>query len=481
MFSEVKTNMFFKQLNDVLKKYEITIYSLADECDIERSFLSKLLKGKRKMSIEIFEKIIKVLPLEWNENLDLRKSFVYESLGEDSFNSFLGLIESKNLKVGDFEQNNVDISMKSENGIVPFNTRRDFLNISEAIICNSIKSDETKRFYTNIYSDECVSLYKKFFSCSDFDLRLLMNFNMDLGNVGSFISNNIMLVNSGFKINYLHNNSDFNEHLDILFPNYMIIGNSIVFVDYEFKSGYLVRDKYLADIYSDKFISRFETSNEYFSRNNNILGFKEKHLLHFKNKKLVFAIEDTVCAPMYMDQNMWTQIAREDIPNRNYLIDSTYEYYQNFSELSSDVILVLSKASIIDFTENGLVRSLPDEYIKPLSKENRLEIFKRIRDDFKDSGSFFVVNDALLSMNHLAIEIFSDGKSSSSSTLGYYNEDMPMHFIGNVSIEIFDHEAVKHLVNFIRHFIVSGYCYSFEDSIAILNEEIDKLTYMIEG
>ena len=57
------------------------------------------------------------------------------------------------------------------------------------------------------------------------------------------------------------------------------------------------------------------------------------------------------------------------------------------------------------------------------------------------------------------------------------SEAQPMKFVGNFCFNFSDKNTVVDFLEFINCFTVSGNCYSEEESLAIVDEEIRKLRY----
>lgn len=479
-------SQFLEMLSSAIKSHGITIYSLAAESGIERSYLSKILSGKRSMSTENFSSIMESVPFSLEEDKALRDGFIAETYGKDRFENYIDIIknisELTNIKYRN--SNAIKVSLDLNGETVSFASSKDFANIIEAVIDGEMTAEaENSRIYTNIDSEILFDTIKKYPQNPKLDFRQIIAIGTDSNAYSQIMSRTLKFGILRYPTNY-YNITDSAERINSLFPYYLISSDICVFADSELKEGYVIKNKAVADAHAERFQSVLKNTDSYIDRISDIMESKEHHANILKNGcEHAYAIETCFCPPFFMTRDMWEQIAKPDVPNREFLIDSTYEYYCHFRGCINKFTTVISKNGLMSFVKNGVVSQMPREYALPLTPENRLKVLEGFREYYQKENNrlVFIKENVFNIADSIDVEVFDNRNTQNAINmlLAIDSEGQPMKFVGNFCFKISDKNTIVDFLEFIDCFTVSGICYTEEESLAILDEEIRKLRYSL--
>lgn len=476
-------SQFLETLSSAIKNHGMTIYSLAAASGIERSYLSKILGGKRSMSTENFSNIMSVIPFSVEEEKTLRALFIAETYGKDRFENYIDIINNLSDLTAIRRRNAgvIKVSLDLDGETVRFDSVKDFANILEAVIDGEMASDGESRIYTNIDSEVLFDVIKKYPRNPRTDFRQIIAVGNDANSYSKIISRTLKFGILRYPTNY-YNVADSSERTNSLFPCYLITSDICVFADSGLREGYLIKNKAVADTHAERFLSVLKNTESYIDRINDIMESKERHANILKDGcEHVYAIETCFCPPFYMTKDMWSQIARPEVPDREFLIDSTYEYYCRFRKCIDKFTIVISKNGLMSFVKDGIVSQIPREYAMPLTPENRLRVLESFREHYSSEKNrlFLIKENTFRIEDRIDAEIFDNRntKNAINMLLAVDSEAQPMKFVGNFCFNFSDKNTVLDFLEFINCFTVSGNCYSEEESLAIVDEEIRKLRY----
>lgn len=82
-----------EQIQDLIKRHidanGYTIYSLASICGINRTTLQKVLAGQRKLTTQMYEKLIPFFSLSPSEKAEFDKYFLIDQIGQDRYQTHM--------------------------------------------------------------------------------------------------------------------------------------------------------------------------------------------------------------------------------------------------------------------------------------------------------------------------------------------------------------------------------------------------------
>lgn len=471
-------SQFTDTLSNLLKKHNKTLFSLAQDTGIDRTLLSKITSGKRSLTVRNFSKILESIQITQSEITALKEIYISEYFGKERFEKYLEILSRISAPANyQTDSDFVRISIDSDTDSVRFHSQRELINIMDALIGNAIcDGKKSERIYLNIDCEaafEIIQKYSAYLSNSDFRMFIQLN-ECD---TDEFFEKAVKCTSVSVPIRYFKSgNASSNP-----FPYFMTTGEYTVLTDSDFKEGVLIKNQILSDAYAEKFLKAFDGANSFVSRCDNILNLKEemiKNSCPTKSESEFMVYTNSVDCVCFMTLDMWDQIAREYVPQREFLKVTTYEYYKNVVENEQSSTRILQRSALTRFVEQGLVEYMPRQFAYPLSPENRLEVLKRIREyESKEENNFYLVRDELGSALEVPfwLDTSMTDDNSTSVSLGIYDFNAPMQFIGNTFAIFNDENVYRKITDFFSIFTVSPYCYSQKESLAILDEEIRKL------
>ncbi len=475
---------FSNLLTEIIKNKKIPIYALAKKCSIDRSHLSRVLTGERKLSPETFGRLAEALELTPTEDRRLRFLFVGENFGDHKYGKYVDFINKlshldEKFPTDTYERNGISVSLDFTSDRLIFSDHLDTANAIDYVVRNEFLSqDKNNRIYTNIPSKIIYPLLIKNTKKlpTGFDFRHLISISNEREYDLDVIFNIVRFMDFGCITQYYNASSTPDEHIDLLYPYYIITKEFSFFFASDFEKSMIIKDSSFADINAKSFIEKTKNTKKYISIYEDVLdckkNCKEIHSLGF-DTLMSFG---TFCATLYMTENMWTQIAKPDLPGRDYLIKSTYEYYSHFRKAFRNISFVYTKESIDEFIREGVVKNIPIEYSVPLTIENRVKVLQEFRKSV-NNNNFHIVKDGYLgNIKNISIEVYKNESGDSQKHLTFFSEteNAPTHYLGNVGCNIDEQNTIEDFLEFSRYFLISGACYSYSESLEIIDDAIEK-------
>ncbi len=482
-------NDFAKKVSEIIKSKKLAVYSVAKNCNIERTYLSRVLSGERKLTYDKLNSLLSFLNLSPSEETEMRGLYIEDVFGKERYEKYLDFIE----KLGRFDSTedvyqlnpSIRINLDLGNDFLSFNGALDTANVIDFAVGNEFTKEGVRtRFYTNIPSDKIFILIRKYVDDipETMDFRHMISVSKDdiytLDAVFDIVKN---MRYSRYTMYYTTDSSCFSTP-DTLFPYYVITDDLCIFINGSFDSCHTVKNKPLADIQAQEFLKKSKNARNYITVFDDILSCKDSCMqIHSAGYDTMYSF-GSFCSALYMTADMWEQIAREEIPSRDYLIKSTYEYYHNFLKIYKHKTHVFFKNSIDDFIDNGLTISIPKEYIVPLTPKNRLKVLENFRKEIVSSNQkFIIIKDVFAErLKNIAVDVFAKSNDENAKFLSFYTitESAPMHYVGNINCCIDESKTIDQFLQFARYFTVSGVCYTPEESLAILDDAIERCKAM---
>lgn len=413
-------------------------------------------------------------------HLYLRQSFIEYSFGTERYKTFHTIISLTTKITPDNNNSSIHVSLSFNDSVLKLNSKGDVSNAIKSVIDEEFADSEASgRIYTNMdlftMYDFMKSHPKKRDQKIDYKHIFEINRNNQSNSEALFKTLSIMML--GYHVNYLKVDSYHTDNLTNLFSYYIITENILLLADSELQFGYVINDKQTADIYAERFNKVFSHTIPLIENTEDIMSLKGNILINCRSSYDFHANFGAFgnCV-FYIDKDMWRQIAKPTVPNREFLISNVYEYYQTYYQRFNKLIAVMPRSELISFVDYGIVMLMPKEYADPLTPENRLRVLTSFREAvLSGKESFYLIKDKVLSNSKTnQTELFYSEKGD--STLLFINEveSKQMHFLGNNSMFIKEKSIIEEYKLFLDHLIISGDCYSQKESLAFLEEEIER-------
>ena len=480
-------SLFNELISKIIKTKKLTIYSLAMQTGIERSVLTKAFNGTRKLNIENFLKILCVLNLTPEEDLKLRKEYIYYSIGEENYNSYINLLvllcnnNSKNSAANNGPR--VNFSLDFPTSLIKINNKRDMLNTIEFVInCDKNSENDYRRIYTNTTLPDFYDIMTNYPACEmgnlDFKRIILLDEGYKSESV-DILFETIKYMKLGYFTDFILTDAPLCKYPDIMFPFYLITSEYSVFMDSTFESGYVIKDKFQADIYANKFVDDISPkATRYAFRYQHILEEKEVIFNLFKNGVDHLYYIGRNVSPIFCDYKTWKTIAKAEIPDKDFLLKIVDEHYSFISKATKKTTHIYFKSAIEDFVDDGIIHEIPCEYADPLPVAERLKMLIALKERILNSNDEFYLihNNVFGSEVTDCFCIYDNTKSGKQCCLSMAVNDgsEKTKYVGNFTCSISEESTVLNAVKFIKHLVISGLCYTQAESLDILDEQIER-------
>ncbi|MCM1544980.1 MAG: helix-turn-helix transcriptional regulator [Ruminococcus sp.] len=472
---------FPKLFSEILKEYNLTTYGLAEKSGVDRTILAKSQKGTRMLSVDNFKKIINVMDLSPQDDELLRSAFIEYSFGTERYKTFHALIPyASNSVSGGEDTSSIHVSLSFNDAILKLDSKSDIANALKSVIDGEfLDKDKTGRIYTNIDLFTMYDFLKSHPKTENqsIDYKHIFEIKKDNKSNSEILFRTLSIMMLGYPVNYFTVESYHTDSSVNLFSYYIITGDILLVADRDLKSGYAIKNKRTADIFAERFNKVFAHSIPFIENSEDIMLLKGNMLTNCRSNYDFHANFGAFgnCV-FYMEKDMWRQIAKPTVPNREFLIGNTYEYYQAYYQRFEKLIAVMPRSELTNFVDYGIVMLMPKEFADPLTPENRLRILTSFREAIlSGKESFYLIKDKVLNESKTnQTELFYSEKGD--STLVFENEiaSKQMHFLGNNAMFIKEKNIIEEYKLFLDHLLISGDCYSQEESMKVLEEEIDR-------
>lgn len=155
---------FANTLSAVLKENRLSINRVSAESGIDRTVLSKGLKGSRQIPFYSFKKLIDSLAVPSSDKNLLVHKYIKENFGLERFNSYIKILK----KFSEYndepklpESYNLDIDIRIENGIMELHSKSEVITAAHHIISLEAQREDG-RVYSNFPTSIMVELMRSF-------------------------------------------------------------------------------------------------------------------------------------------------------------------------------------------------------------------------------------------------------------------------------------------------------------------------------
>lgn len=275
-----------QSIQELLKKHieksGYTIYSISYCSKINRTTLTKILSGQRKLSQDILDKLLPFLQLTPNDLQEIQQSFHIYQTGEQRYLCHMYL---KNLFETDFPRisgySDTQVFSKTTNPfLVPdksfmlFDRFQIYGTILYLIENASTKQDKVYLYsFADFQNDFMSSLYKQLLPDSRIDIKHIVQLNKiqdyknDKGNINNLniLSQMISLLMYSCSnlpdMHYYYSVYDEFKQQASVFPYYIILNDYVVFLSLDYNTAFFCPDEPMHSYYLQMYNTALRQSN----------------------------------------------------------------------------------------------------------------------------------------------------------------------------------------------------------------------------
>lgn len=474
---------FSNLLKEVINHSNSTIYSIAKNINYDRATLNNQINGKRKMSKDVFLKVIDNLNITENTKQILISEFHKEYLGEKfiifeavkkSFNSYSEISYLKSIGTDFTALKTINI-MISEGEI---QGKLYVISSIQNVISKELQA-ENPCLYINLDTNnqEILSHITKSYtrySSKDITIDTIINFftnpNSSLDNFTKFI-NLLPLLLNGLCPYYCFIENSIKSNMSVLFPFYVITSEYLIIISQWYDSAFITKDKKLIEFYKNEFQKRINKCKKFTLENISIFDMPKvfHSCLDENSENTLYGLSEQFCALPFLSVDDISYMFSDNIENISDVASTLLSCYSKVNAISS----YCPVESILDFAKTGKEGHTDTPFAKPLTKEMRINVLRRIQYAIKeDMGYRFISRDRFFCSN-LTFNIISDSKIVFFSS---NDKDMTKN---KISVITTPSGLLNELKDFFHLLDKSCYVLSKDDSIKALENGIEYIKHNI--
>ena len=479
-------SLFSEKLKLYIEVSHQTIYQLSKKAEVNRTVIHKTISGERVPGDDFLEKLYGALMLSPEEKREMRRLAERARVGEKVYRRREGvgkLILSLSYRpiLNDVFTFNADKAVMKTQGD---NKAMQILHSREAVIeqvisllseafIRSEKSEiqlylpfSEKEIYEAAYgfymSIEKAILFKNLVAIEkDYkdDAACLRNLDSL-----SYVLNFALNDRKGYEPYYFYTGEAQNKTDSIAMPYFLQVNDVIITFDNAVRSAFVYDEKETVDFFKEKIARLFENSEPFVKRLDTVLEMYG--LASGRMNELI--IEPLPCMGKYMTDERIESLVRKECPVRDEAIKMARDFYSTLRAKDCWPVSFFSFEAIETFMKNGIMPTLPQDIVRPMTMEERCEIIKEIiKDSTSEKEPYIAINTHKLK-TPVNVEIIKTSKNE--IVFRRFNDE------GNEQKTLFLCEAsmVDAFLDFMKILRSSEFVYSKNEMIQKLQEYVQK-------
>lgn len=451
-------------LKATLKKNNIPVSRFTEDIGFNHVAIYSVFKNKRKLTEEVFEKILSSYPFSKREKLSLERAFR------------LSRFESERFEMMTFIKNELEMAGKApdctpeKSKSLDFSTESVFLsgraeyNAAVEALLKTVNTADNPVVYTNYsYFDAETDKIVYDFARSK-DCRLVIKHSITKGtkdNMKERIHNGFSSIKFA-KLGHITSIAPQDEPPFAL-SDHFIGEKAVVMYDAKTRKGFfstaetVVKAYYLSTAKRD---SAKKPLNREFENALELKSFTEP--IMDKEEQIVIESHLPVCC--FVEQDILDETLKKDIPAREVILSAFWSHLLICKKLSNPS--VFTQGCIKSFLESGKSFEASEALLNRISVPNRRRILAEMKKELlREDSRFCVIRDSSLSVpENIAIN-----SHNRSVTVFYMLEKPGCDFIGSGAFSIYGEEFSSLLGDFYDYLFVSDFFLSKEE----LEKEFD--------
>ncbi len=470
---------FNEALRENIEKSGYSITSFAQKCNINRSWLSNVLSGKKNLSKAKFENIIDSGVFNASQVETLKSLYSKKNFSDDEIKRIkhiISLVERKTRRNECIVPIEVDEEKRMHFG------KLSVLSLIYNMLSNS---DDISFVYANIpaTSEEAMDMLYHFMSldCNknkDYKHIFFTDDGEDTRNISTFFTMSNLAELGYTNISVIENVDIDSMETGNLFSYFLITDKMLILFDSLFNNAVVTTDEDIINIHIQKFMKLYDSGVKSVFRCNNAVDLMRVFTtFHDDIPELCFT--PYFCVTPLLDYDVLSKNAAPDLPNKEALIQAVINHYNvDFSRYSN----FLDMDSLNHFASSGRIHEIPQKYLLPINVEGRIKILKKIKANFECKEHFesLMFNPVKLKYNSYDMQIERNGTVNVCGFL-FGNEDKAESFVGEWFCLIKNREFYNDLLNLKDYLIENSYIYNNDFAETYVENIIKELEAQVRG
>lgn len=483
-----------EQIQDLIKRHidanGYTIYSLSAKCGINRTTLQKVLAGQRKLTPQMYEKLIPFFSLTPAEKSEFDKCFLIDQIGTERYQTHMqirNILEIPADLLGQSPSAAADSFITDISEIPDYALIHDQFQITNfiySIVRHSVKNFEDPYLY--IFADMSKSyipgMFRQFYNDEFSSLTTIQLIEFckvrDLHGNYDNIHNLKCVTNllpffsackGDFSVHYYY--APHNEfRMDVIaFPNYLITNTHVIFLSLDFREAFFVANdefhQHYLDVYSSALSRSHVLTNGKQSPSELLDQLIDTAPATYPGYNMCINVQPTF--EKFFTSSMIDKYMR-DTPYRDMLKAKLLTRIRQLESENHTVIFTSEGLEL--FTKHGKVVNFPDTLAKRTDIADRIAILNRIIESNSREDDY---NFLLIDKNKL--------RTSLNLTISFAPPMITYIMLtrndGNtICIPLCEHSICSSIMDFVQTLPQHDMILSVEDTNRILQNHIDELS-----
>lgn len=372
---------FGEYLEDLIRKRNLSINALSNECKINRGGLYSVFKNQRKLKADQLFELIAKLGLTATEEKELTELYFKNLYGKEDYDKIIFLI----------------------------NQMQSFLTVQESSPAKSLISNEiTEKL--KIFLNENSKVITNFpFSFTQVD-SLFYN-AVKGGSLTEFI--HILFLDE--KDNYRYNYSSVFKSLKYMyflqfpyyfytsisslgicsFLPYFTIGDNTAILFSKEKAIAINEPKAVKALYTEAH-KLIQNSKKFGTHSIDVLQIKDEYQKGLLNNATTISISSYPCLAQFVDHETMKSVVRQELPNSDMLVELAYSHYSSMYSKTHQINIV-SESGVKRFAEIGNFCEITGDIIHYADIEHRIKVLEKVIEAI-ENDTFFLLDKNKISI-----------------------------------------------------------------------------------
>lgn len=467
---------FSTQLKSAIDISGYSIYSIAKEINYDRATLTNQINGQRKMTKDVFMKILNKLNITVPAKQNLIQSFHYDIFGEyfDTFETVKESFETYS-KISCVKKNinlfNSHFCKATGNDMIKIDGEILIIDAVKDAIFSEIGNNKNKMptvlFNLDLTKTEIQHIIQSVYMRGEkINIKNLITFSINetdkVENYIKFIKILPLLLN-GYCPYYYFTEHNIESELSLLFPYYLITSEKIILISTNFNQAVILSDKTIIKAYTNEFKLKLSNSKQF--KYESVSFFKMPYVFHkcidTQEKSKIYCFNEKFCALPFLSKEHLTYMFSDTVNNCDEIIDDLLDCYKTIN----DFISFTPVETLTEFAETGNEGHTTNDYSKPLTVQQRIEVLDSIRTCIKNGGKYYFVRRENFFCNNLTFNVVSD----SQIIFFTFEKDTNKN---SMSVLTIPNGLLGELKTFFKSLRKSCYVLSKEESLQAINNAI---------
>lgn len=478
-------------IQELLKTYieanGYTIYSISQQSGINRTTLQKILSGQRKITREVYDRLLPYFALSPIDKEELDQAFLASQIGQERFQTHMAIKQILEMSASSLYQENTAMPdsaltlVDSYPNCALIEGTYQIANAIYSISLHNVSTEAQPFLYTFAdISHPYVSIFFKPLYHPAFrtlHVKHLVEYQKTLGDGENYdnIHNIRILTNllpsfaafpGVFSVYFYYSARNRFKQQAAAFPFYIITNTHVILLSPSYETAMILSDPAVHAYY----LKNYE---HVLAKSNTLTAGAQSPL------ELLNALNDVDPSTNYpLCLNIQPTIEKYLTPEMvdKYMLDSPYKdvlrakLLERIGQLTMEQHTILfTQEGLTLFSEHGKNINFPDTLAKHFDIEDRIYILQKFIDaNENEADNHFLILDS--SRIHTSLNISIAFTPPSLTFLMLVRND------GNsMIIPLHEHTLCSSIMDFIQTLPQYGYVCSVEETNRILQEEIDKL------